>query len=119
MFIIAHFIDDKWRLHKNFLSFIPITSHRGEFIAKALEKCLLDWGSNNIFIVTVDNTSSNDTVINYFRKKLLSWGTTTIRAKYFHVSCIAHILNLIVHDRLKEVLISIKKVRDAVRYIRN
>ena len=36
-----------------------------------------------------------------------------------HVRCVAHILNLIVQDGLKDVSNSVKKVRDAVRYIRN
>ena len=81
---------------KKNLSFVPVTSYMGEFIAKALENCLLDWELKNIFTIIVDNTSSNKTAINYFRKKLLSWGTTVVRAKYLHVRCIAHILNLIV-----------------------
>ena len=33
--------------------------------------------------------------------------------------CIAHILNLIINDGLKEANKSVKKVREAVRYIRN
>ena len=40
-------------------------------------------------------------------------------AKYKHVRYFAHILNLIIHDGLKDVGISVKKVREAVRYIRN
>ena len=33
--------------------------------------------------------------------------------------CVAHIVNLIVQDGLKEVDLSVKRVRAAVRYIRN
>ena len=33
--------------------------------------------------------------------------------------CIAHIMNLIVNDGLKEVNVSVKKVREPIRYIRN
>ena len=36
-----------------------------------------------------------------------------------HVRCVAHILNLIVQDGLKDISISVKKVREVVRYIRN
>ena len=70
MCLTAHFIDDEWKLHKKILSFIPIGSHKSEYIAKALENCLLEWGLKNVFTVTVDNASSNDTAMSYFRKKL-------------------------------------------------
>ena len=65
MCIIAHYIDSDWKLNKKIISFVPITSHRGEYIAKGLENCLLDWGLKNIFTVTVDNASSNDTAIGF------------------------------------------------------
>ena len=96
MCITAHFIDNEWKLHKKILSFVPVSSHKGEYIAKALENYLLEWGLKNVFTVTVDNTSSNDTVMSYFRKKLQTWGTSAVRVKYMHVRCVAHILNLIV-----------------------
>ena len=72
MCITAHFIDDEWRLHKKIISFVPISSHRGEYIAKALESCLIEWGLINIFSVTVDNASSNNVAISYFKKKLMT-----------------------------------------------
>ena len=36
-----------------------------------------------------------------------------------HMHCIAHILNLIVNEGLKDANISIKSVREAIRYVRN
>ena len=70
--------------------------------------------------MTVDNASSNDTAINYFKKKLLSWGTSShVILKFVHMRCIAHILNLVVNDGLKEASKSVKKIREAVRYIKN
>ena len=119
MAVTAHFIDDDWNLHKKIISFVPVTSHKGEYIAKALESSVLEWGIKNVFTVTVDNASSNDTAIGYFKKKLLSWGASSVRVQYLHMRCIAHILNLIVTDGLKEVNASVKKVREAIRYIRN
>ena len=41
MCITAHFIDDEWKLHKKIISFVPVTCHKGEYITKALETCLL------------------------------------------------------------------------------
>ena len=91
MCITTHYIDSDWKLQKKIISFVPVTSHRGEYIAKSLENYLLDWGLKNIFIVTVDNASSNDTALGFVKKKIFSWGTSTMKIKYVHMICIAHI----------------------------
>ena len=44
MCITCHFIDNDWKMHKKLISFVPINSLRGEYIAKCLKNCLLDWG---------------------------------------------------------------------------
>ncbi|XP_031108617.1 zinc finger BED domain-containing protein RICESLEEPER 2-like [Ipomoea triloba] len=119
MVVTAHFIDSEWKLHKKIIAFVPVTSHKGEYLAKALETCLLEWGLRNVFSVTVDNASSNDTAMGFLKKKIVSWGTSTVKAKYIHMRCIAHILNLVVQDGLKECDSSVKKVREVVRYVRN
>ncbi|XP_031122619.1 zinc finger BED domain-containing protein RICESLEEPER 2-like [Ipomoea triloba] len=119
MVVTAHFIDSEWKLHKKIIAFVPVTSHKGEYLAKALETCLLEWGLRNVFSVTVDNASSNDTAMGFLKKKIMSWGTSTVKAKYIHMRCIAHILNLVVQDGLKECDSSVKKVREVVRYVRN
>jgi len=72
MCITAHFIDVEWKLHKKILSFLPIMSHKGEAIAKALEICLLDWGVKNIVTITEDNASSKDVVVGLMKTKLVS-----------------------------------------------
>ena len=115
MCITAYFIDDEWKLHKRIISFIPMSSHKGEYITKALENCLLEWGLKNAFTVTVDNTSSNDITMSYFKKKLLSQGTSIVKAKYVYVMYFSYILNLIVQDELKEVSNLVKKVRETVK----
>ncbi|XP_019164427.1 PREDICTED: zinc finger BED domain-containing protein RICESLEEPER 2-like [Ipomoea nil] len=119
MCITAHFLDDQWKLHKKIISFVPVSSHKGEYIAKALESCLLEWGIKNVFTVTVDNASSNDTAMGFFKSKLLSWGSSSVKVQYMHMRCIAHILNLVVQDGLKFADESVKRVRDAVRWVRN
>ena len=68
MCITAHYIDSEWKLQKKMISFVPVTSHRGEYIAKSLENCLLDWGLKNIFTLTIDNASSNDVALGFFKK---------------------------------------------------
>ena len=53
---------------------MPVTSHRGEYIIKALENYLLDQGIKSVFCIIMDNASSNDTAVGYLKKKLYSWG---------------------------------------------
>ncbi|XP_031096895.1 zinc finger BED domain-containing protein RICESLEEPER 2-like [Ipomoea triloba] len=119
MCITANFIDSEWKLQKKIISFVPIYSHKGENIAKALESSLLDWGLKSVFSVTVDNAFSNDTALGFLKKKLVSCGCFTVRCMYLHMRCIAHILNLVIQDGLKECDSAVKKVRDAVRYVRS
>ncbi|XP_077222135.1 zinc finger BED domain-containing protein RICESLEEPER 2-like [Tasmannia lanceolata] len=93
-------------------------SHKGEAIGKAVEKCLLEWGIDKVFTIYVDNASSNDVAVGYLKRRINNWGTSVLQGKYLHMRCIAHIINLVVCDGLKEVGISVDLVRAAVRYVR-
>ncbi|KAF2289425.1 hypothetical protein GH714_036119 [Hevea brasiliensis] len=93
--------------------------HKGDAIGRAIETCLLEWGLDKIFTITVDNASSNDIAISYLKKKLANWGVTVSNSDYLHMRCMAHIVNLVVMDGLKDVGESVLKVRNAVRYIRS
>ncbi|KAJ9535147.1 LOW QUALITY PROTEIN: hypothetical protein OSB04_un001774 [Centaurea solstitialis] len=116
MCVTAHYIDEQWKLNKKIISFVPIQSHKGDAIAKALEVCLVEWGIKNICSITVDNASSNDVAIWFLKSKLVSWGVHM--AQYLHMRCIAHILNLVVQDGLKMANLSVKKLRENVRWVR-
>ncbi|KAM3303723.1 hypothetical protein P3S67_014753 [Capsicum chacoense] len=118
MCITAHWIDKNWTLHKRVINFCPISSHRGEDLAKGIVKCLHEWGLHRIFTVTVDNASSNSVCVAELSKQLTKWGTNLLGGKHLHVRCMAHIINLVVQDGIKEANILIERIRQAVRYIR-
>lgn len=63
MCLTAHWIDDEWRLQKRILNFCSVADHKGETLWKIVEECLLDWGIDRLFTITVDNASSNDRLI--------------------------------------------------------
>ncbi|KAL0536304.1 hypothetical protein IC582_025248 [Cucumis melo] len=119
MIITTHFIDYEWVLHKKILSFCQVANHKGETIGRAIESCLLEWGIDKIFTITVDNASSNDVAISYVKRRLKSWKSIVLDGELFHIRCCAHIINLIVNDGLKDMNDSIASVRNAVRYVRS
>ncbi|XP_038889379.1 zinc finger BED domain-containing protein RICESLEEPER 2-like [Benincasa hispida] len=67
--------------------------------------------------LTIDNASSNDTVIAYLKKCFKNG--LVLNGEFLHVRCCAHILNLIVRDDLKDINDSLVRIRDAVRFVRS
>ncbi|KAH0634432.1 hypothetical protein KY290_037845 [Solanum tuberosum] len=118
MCITAHWIDNEWIMHKRIINFCPISSHKGEDMANEIMKCLRDWGLDKIFTITVDNASSNDVTVKELSKIFTKRGINFMNGEHLHVRCMAHILNLVVQDGLKVSVVSIERVRKAVKYIR-
>ncbi|TYK22234.1 putative transposase [Cucumis melo var. makuwa] len=94
-------------------------NHKGDTISRAIEKCLEGWGIDRLFTVTVDNASSNDVTIAYLVKKFKGKNGLVLDGEFIHIRCCAHILNLIVSDALKDLHVSIIRIRNAVKYVRS
>ncbi|XP_015168839.1 uncharacterized protein [Solanum tuberosum] len=47
--------------------------HKGETIAKGIEACLLDWGIENLFTVTLDNATANSAAITHLKARINDW----------------------------------------------
>lgn len=58
-------------------------------IGKEIKKCLLDRSLKKVMTITVDNTSSIDTTIAYFKKRVNNWGTSVLQAEFMHARCIS------------------------------
>ena len=91
---------------------------KGEILGKAVEMCLLDWGIDKILTITVDNAASNSGLISFIQKKTKHRKATILWHKYLHVRCSAHILNLIVREKLVEMDETTVKVRKSMPYVR-
>ncbi|KAA0060372.1 putative transposase [Cucumis melo var. makuwa] len=94
-------------------------NHKGDTIGRAIEKCLEGWGIDRLFTVTIDNASSNDVVIAYLVKKFKGRNGLVLDGEFIHIRCCAHILNLIVSDALKDLHVSIIRIRNVVKYVRS
>lgn len=88
MCLTAYFIDDDWNLHKRILNVCSIAGDKSEELGKLVEECLLDWGFDRIFTVTVDSDSSRDAAITHLVKKFDRWGTNLLGGKYVRIRCI-------------------------------
>jgi len=119
IYITAYFIDSNWNLHKRILNFCLLPNKKVKTIGQKIESYILEWGIGNIFTITVDNVSSNDTALDYLRKRTAHKIGTILENQFMRVRCCAHILNLIVSKGLKEVDESIVKVRSAVKYVKS
>ncbi|CAN1156785.1 Putative AC transposase [Linum perenne] len=117
--ITVHFVGIDWKLQKKIINFRRIYSHKGVDIADAVAHCLEEWNLTNILTVTIDNASANDTAIQHLKKKTYEWGTNMLQGKYMHMRCVAHVTNLIVCEGLTEVGLSVRRVRESVRYVRS
>ncbi|GJX47586.1 zinc finger BED domain-containing protein RICESLEEPER 2 [Tanacetum coccineum] len=118
MVATAHFIDDEWNIYKRIIDFRPIDSHEAEDITSDLLKCIVNWGIKNSMTMTVDNAPSNDKALDHLIKKLPN-AKIYDDGKHFHIRCMAHILNLIVKEGLKEKNYHVNCVANAVKCIRH
>ena len=65
------------------------------------------------------NASSNDVAIPYLVKKFRGRNGLVLDGEFIHVRCCAHVLNLIVSDALKNLHVSIIRIRNGVKYVRS
>ncbi|XP_054808631.1 zinc finger BED domain-containing protein RICESLEEPER 2-like [Prosopis cineraria] len=117
--LTAYFIDNDWNLHKRVLSFCMVENHKGDTIGKTIERCLSDWGIQNVFTITMDNATSNDIALSYLKRHLKNWRGLVCGGDYLQLRCSAHILNLVVNDELKELKDTFESIRNAIRYVRS
>jgi hypothetical protein len=106
-------------LNKKILNFYQVSNHKGETISQAIESCLVEWGIDNILIVTIDNACSNNLTIKYLKRVTSKWATNILSNDFIYVRCCAHIVNLIVYARLKYIDDSVAKIRNAMRFVRS
>lgn len=72
-----------------------------------------------MFTITVDNASANDVGVKYMRKRMKNKSHTVLGGEFLHMRCAAHILNLVVHEGLKDLGDYVTNIRNAVRYVRS
>ncbi|PKU75596.1 Putative AC transposase [Dendrobium catenatum] len=92
--------------------------HDGIALFEKLHYFLTKWKiQNRIFSITLDNASANNVSVEFLINQLNLCGALC-KGEFFHIRCCAHVVNLIVQEGLKEVDISILKVRESIKYVK-
>ncbi|KAK9705574.1 hypothetical protein RND81_07G067300 [Saponaria officinalis] len=117
--LTAHFVDANWKLTSLVLNFCHMEHHSGKEIYILLLKLIREWGiENKVFSLTLDNASSNDKAQDYLKATLNGCGCLLNEGKFFHVRCVAHVLNLVVKDGLKVINHAVVKIRESVKHVK-
>ena len=119
MVVIGHLVDLNWKLQKCVLSFIYLPPlYGGIEIIDSFYKCLNDWRiENKVFMISVDNASSNDKAIRTLREGFKVKKKLFFEGRLFHIHCCAHILNLMMKDGLKEIELIIHDIWEIVNFL--
>jgi len=91
---VRHFTLDWWWMEV--VEMTVLDDHKGVTLRKRVEECLLEWGINHLFTITVDNASSNDWLILYLKGVCKDWKRVVLNNKSLSCRCCAHIVNLFV-----------------------
>ncbi|KAI3857419.1 hypothetical protein MKX03_024437 [Papaver bracteatum] len=118
MVLTGHYIDENWVLQKKILNFCPVTDHTGLELGKTVASCLLQWGIERVFTMTVDNINSNNETIAYLSKRVVGWKAAIFGGEHMHLRCATHILALVIKDGMDLYNESISRIREAVKFIR-
>ncbi|XP_075100048.1 zinc finger BED domain-containing protein RICESLEEPER 2-like [Nicotiana tabacum] len=59
--------------------------HNGETITKGIEACLLDWGIEKSFTLTLDSATTNDAAIKYLKGRINDWKGVILENEFLHV----------------------------------
>ena len=100
-----------------FSKFVYVPSpHTKDVLAEVLPDCFLEWNiDRKLSTITVDNCSTNDAMIRLLLNKL-DTNSLMLSGSMLHMRYTAHILNLIVQDRLSLIGDGIEMIRDSVIY---
>lgn len=109
---IAHGISTK-----KIIGFSKINSHKGDDLASAITAILHDWRLKRLCCCTLDNAATNDYAIKEMTTRFVERNMLLADGQYFHLRCAGHILNLVVEKGLEEIGMSVRRVREAVKWI--
>jgi len=92
--------------------------HNANALHDKIHDLLKEWKIHKkILTITLDNARANDNMQDMMRDTLNMHARLPCGGDFFYVRCGAHVLNLIVKERLKLIDEGTSKVKDLVKYV--
>uniref|UniRef100_A0ACD5T6T2 Uncharacterized protein n=1 Tax=Avena sativa TaxID=4498 RepID=A0ACD5T6T2_AVESA len=119
MSLTVHWINSRWELERKVLNFCFVPDHAGDTLGRMVEECLLEWEIGQVFTMTVDNATSNNTVVQYLKTVTKHWQSTVSNNEFFRVRCCCHIVNLVVKKGWEGSNPSVARIRTALLFAKS
>ncbi|KAG8386746.1 hypothetical protein BUALT_Bualt03G0181100 [Buddleja alternifolia] len=119
--LIAHYIDDSWKLKKKVLNFLAIDRSQAEdMLSELIMSSLRDWDiDRKLFSLTIDNRTTYDKIVCKIRDQLSQHRFLMCEGQLFDVRCAASTVKLLVQDVLETSREITTKVRETVLYVKS
>ena len=113
MSVVAHNIDEAWKLNKRIIAFKIIEgSHTVNAILAILFYVIEEWHiRERIISITLDNATNNNAMVRALQRRIPN------QASLLHQRCATHIINLIVKAGFEHFELCISKIRLAITWI--
>ncbi|XP_020688142.1 zinc finger BED domain-containing protein RICESLEEPER 1 isoform X1 [Dendrobium catenatum] len=117
--LTAYFIDNNWNLQKKVLNFCLVPPHDETSLAQKLQDFLVDWGiDSKVSTITVTSALTNSFSVELLKSQLNSSKGSLWDSDYICLQCCAHTIDLIAQEGLKEIAVSLHKIRESIKYIK-
>jgi hypothetical protein len=113
--VVAHYIDNKYRLNKRVIGFQGIDeSHTGDAVASEIMEVIQEYGiADRVVSITLDNASANTSAMKTLEPYIQSY----IGGYVLHQRCVCHIINLIVQASMSQVSQYLRNIRTSIRFL--
>ncbi|KAG6756348.1 hypothetical protein POTOM_039776 [Populus tomentosa] len=119
--LIAHYIDEDWKLQQKILNFVTLdSSHTEDMLSEVIINCLMEWDVEcKLFAMTFDDCFADDDIVLRIKDRISQNRPLLSNGQLFDVRSAAHVLNLIVQDAMETIREVTEKVRGSVRYVKS
>uniref|UniRef100_A0A2P2K620 BED-type domain-containing protein n=1 Tax=Rhizophora mucronata TaxID=61149 RepID=A0A2P2K620_RHIMU len=119
--LIAHYVDENWKLQKKILNFVTLdSSHTDDMLSEVINKSLMEWDIEcKLFAMTFDDSSTDDNIVLKIKDRIAQSRPLFGNGQLFDVRSAAHVLNLIAQDAIEALQDVTQKIRGSIRYVKS